>query len=52
MYAIRSYYDYLRFHRTEPLQELLFQPGIDPEIGFDLGAGFVYRPLLSENVVV
>jgi hypothetical protein len=44
--------NYLRFHRTEPLQELLFQPGIDPEIGFDLGAGFVYRPLLSENVVV
>lgn len=43
---------YLRFHRTEPLEELLFQHGISPEIGFDLGAGFLYRPLLSENVVI
>jgi hypothetical protein len=44
--------NYLRFHRTEALEELLFQPEISREIGLDLGAGIRYRPLLSENVVI
>lgn len=43
--------NYLRFHKTGSLEYLLFQPGIRKEIGFDLGAGFLYRPLLNENVV-
>jgi len=44
--------NYLRFHRTEVLEALLFQGGIRREIGWDYGLGAQYRPLLSENVVV
>lgn len=44
--------NYLRFHKTGALELLLFQPGIRKAIGLDLGAGFVWRPLLNENVVV
>ena len=43
--------NYLRFHKTGSLEYLLFQPGIHKDIGLDLGAGFVYRPLLNENIV-
>jgi hypothetical protein len=43
---------YLRFQKTGALELLLFQPGIRKTIGIDLGGGFVYRPLLSENVVI
>ena len=51
---LRSFlnYNYLRFNRTEPIQTVLFQPGIRHEIGHDLGVGFIYRPLLNENIVV
>ncbi len=45
-------YNYLRFNRTEPLELLLFQPAIRHEIGHDLGVGFIYRPLLNENIVL
>ena len=45
-------YNYLRFNRTEPIQTVLFQPGIRHEIGHDLGVGFIYRPLLNENIVL
>lgn len=44
--------NYLRFHHTEPLELLLFQPGIHHEIGWDYGGGVEYRPLLNENIVV
>ena len=44
--------NYLRFHRTGSLQLLLFQPGIRKDVGLDLGAGVLYRPLLNENVVI
>jgi hypothetical protein len=44
--------NYMRFHRTEPLELLLFQPHIDQSIGFDYSAGLVYRPPLSENMVI
>ncbi len=44
-------YNYLRFNRTEPLELALFQNGIRHEIGHDLGLGFIYRPLLNENIV-
>jgi len=43
--------NYLRFDRTEPLQLLLFQQPIRHSIGTDFGAGFEYRPPLSENIV-
>ncbi len=45
-------YNYLRFNRTESLEFVLFQNGIRHEIGHDLGLGFIYRPLLNENIVV
>jgi hypothetical protein len=45
-------YNYLRFIRTESLELALFQDNIRKEIGHDLGLGFIYRPLLSENIIV
>jgi len=44
--------NYLRFDKTGALNLLLFQPAIRKDIGIDLGAGVVYRPLLNENVVI
>ena len=44
--------NYLRFDRTEPLELLLFQRPIHHSIGTDFGAGFEYRPPLSENIVI
>ncbi|HKF56714.1 MAG TPA: cytochrome c3 family protein [Blastocatellia bacterium] len=44
--------NYLRFQYTEPLEVLLFQPGIRSSIGLDYGAGIIWRPLLNENIVV
>ena len=43
--------NYLHFHRTEPLSELLFQPDVRRQIGLDYGLGFLYRPLLNENII-
>jgi hypothetical protein len=45
-------YNYLRFNRTEPLELTLMQPAVRHEIGHDLGVGFIYRPLLNENIVI
>lgn len=42
--------NYLRFHRTEPLELVLFQPRIRHDIGFDYSVGVVYRPLLINNI--
>ena len=44
--------NYLRFDETGALELLLFQPGIGKSIGVDLGAGFLWRPLLNENVLI
>ncbi len=44
-------FNYLRFHRTQVLKELLFQPKVRHNIGFDYGAALIYRPLLSENII-
>lgn len=44
--------NYLHFHHTEPLELLLFQPGIRKGIGFDYGIGVSYRPLLNENIIL
>jgi len=44
--------NYLRFHHTAPLDLLLFQSDIRPTIGVDYAVGLVYRPPLSENMVI
>lgn len=44
--------NYMRFNHTEPLETLLFQSHIDQSIGTDYGVGVVYRPKLSENIVI
>ena len=45
-------FNYLRFMRTESLQEILFQAPIRHPIGEDVGIGVEYRPPLSENIVL
>jgi len=42
----------LRFHRTEPLELVLFQGPIRHGIGVDYGVGILYRPPLTENIVI
>ena len=44
--------NYLRFHRTESIQQVLFQQTIRKEIGFDYSAGFQYRPYLNEQWII
>jgi hypothetical protein len=41
----------MRFAHTEPLELLLFQSQIPTSLGLDYSTGFVYRPLLSDNLV-
>lgn len=45
-------FNYLRFERTEALEDILFQAPIRHPIGVDYGAGVTYRPPLSENIVL
>jgi hypothetical protein len=42
--------NYLRFHRTESLEYVLFQNRIRKEIGFDYSVGVAYRPFLTNNI--
>jgi len=42
--------NYLRFHRPEPLEYVLFQNNIRHDIGFDYSLGVAYRPFLINNV--
>jgi carboxypeptidase family protein len=44
--------NYLRFHRTEPLEYVLFQNRIRHDIGFDYSLGVAYRPFLINNVTI
>ena len=44
--------NYMRFVRTEPLEFLLFQTPIQHGIGTDSSLGVVWRPRLSDNIVV
>lgn len=44
--------NYLRFHRTESLEYVLFQNRIRHDIGFDYSVGVAYRPLLINNVTI
>jgi hypothetical protein len=44
--------NYMRFHRTEPLEYVLFQNRIRHDIGFDYSVGVAYRPFLINNVTL
>ena len=44
--------NYLRFHRTEPLEYVLFQNRIRHDIGFDYSLGVAYRPFVVNNVTM
>jgi hypothetical protein len=44
--------DYLRFERTETLEQILFQAPIRHSIGFDSSIGVRYRPPLTENIAI
>jgi Carboxypeptidase regulatory-like domain len=44
--------NFLRFERTEVLEDILFQSPIRHTIGTDLGIGVKYRPPLTENIVL
>jgi hypothetical protein len=44
--------NYLRFHRTEPLEYVLFQNRIRHDIGLDYSVGVAYRPFLINNVTL
>ncbi|MGI9107500.1 MAG: carboxypeptidase-like regulatory domain-containing protein [Pyrinomonadaceae bacterium] len=44
--------NFLRFHRTEPLEQVLFQNRIRHGIGQDYSLGVVYRPLLINNIIM
>jgi hypothetical protein len=44
--------NYLKFHRTEPLEYVLFQNRIRRDIGVDYSLGVAYRPFLINNVTV
>jgi hypothetical protein len=42
----------LMFHQTAPLELLLFQKPVGRGIGADTGLGVVYRPALTDNMVI
>jgi hypothetical protein len=44
--------NYLRFERTEALEQILFQAPIRHNIGFDSSIGVRYRPPLTENIAI
>ncbi len=44
--------NYLRFHRTESLEYVLFQNNIRHEIGWDYSVGVAYRPFLINNITM
>ena len=45
-------FNYLWFAATEPLQYVLHQPNVRSTIGADYSVGLIYRPLLSQNIVL
>jgi hypothetical protein len=45
-------FNYLWFAATEPLQYVLHQPQVRSTIGADYSVGLIYRPLLSQNIVL
>ncbi|HET7712057.1 MAG TPA: hypothetical protein VFL80_09030 [Thermoanaerobaculia bacterium] len=44
--------NFIRLDTTKPIETLLFQGDIDPDLGIDLSAGARYRPFLNNNFAV
>jgi hypothetical protein len=44
--------NFLWFDKTNVLEQFVFQGHIDNFIGADLSSGLIYRPLLSNNIIV
>ncbi|MEO0452580.1 MAG: hypothetical protein AAFY98_00405 [Verrucomicrobiota bacterium] len=44
--------NYIRFVETNPLKQVLFDNKIDHEVGYDLSAGIIARPLLNDTFVI
>jgi hypothetical protein len=44
--------NFMRFHRTGALEQLLFESKIATSIGTDYSVGLIYRPPLSENITI
>jgi hypothetical protein len=45
-------YSYLQFDQTESLEVVRQDGSISRNIGWDLSAGFLYRPFLNQNVLI
>ena len=45
-------FNYLWFAATEPLQYILHRPNVRSNIGADYSLGLIYRPLLSQNIIL
>jgi hypothetical protein len=45
-------FNYLKFDNTSSLETLLQQDGIHKNLGLDYSMGLIYRPFLSQNVVL
>ncbi len=43
--------NYIRFVTTEPIKTALLTNRVDEEFGIDLGLGFQWRPLLTDNII-
>ena len=43
--------NYIRFVTTEPIKTALLTNQVDEEFGIDLGVGFQWRPLLTDNII-
>lgn len=44
--------NHYRFHHTEPLELLVFQPSISNEVGAEINMGLQWRPFLNNNMIV
>lgn len=44
--------NYIRFDDTSALQVALFDKHIHEELGYDLSIGWIYRPLLTDNIII
>ena len=45
-------YNYMRFDHTQVLETVRNQGSIDEEIGHDLSVSLIWRPLVTQNIVV